>query len=182
MMMHLRRRMYRFRPKSIHLGTALTFVAIIGSIAVPWPGNSPQFVARANDGLQPTPAAPHSPIATPTPPPQTIQTTQTPSPEFQAPQRRFDGLVLTGSVGYARSSGNCVNEPGVKRGQGGNPSTWYARTQTPYIGATFLMYSGRTGHTGIVTGIWSNGDVEVRHQNWWGGQHRFPRSAFRGFI
>ncbi len=85
---------------------------------------------------------------------------------------------LTGSIGYARAGGNCVNEPGVKNPGYGNPIDWPVLTQSPYIGATALW---TYNHTGVVTGIWSNGDIEVRHQNYWGGQHRFPRSAFRGF-
>lgn len=85
---------------------------------------------------------------------------------------------LTGTVGYARAGGNCVNEPGVKR-QNGNPIQWQAGTSQPYLGATVLF---GFNHTGVISGIWSNGDIEVRHQNYAGGQHRFPRSAFRGFI
>jgi len=85
---------------------------------------------------------------------------------------------LTGSIGYAKCGGNCVNEPGVKNPGLGNPSDWPVLTYTPYIGATALW---TYNHTGVVTGIWSNGDIEVRHQNYCGGQHRFPRSAFRGF-
>lgn len=84
---------------------------------------------------------------------------------------------LTGSVGYARSGGNCVNEPGVNRA-GGNPISWPALSRTPSIGATALW---TYNHTGVVTGVWSNGDVEVRHQNYSGGQHRFPPSSFRGY-
>ncbi len=86
---------------------------------------------------------------------------------------------LTGSIGYARAGGNCVNEPGVNNPGYGNPIDWPVTSGSPSIGATALW---TFNHTGVVTGIWSNGDVEVRHQNWWGGnQHRFPRSAFRGF-
>lgn len=85
---------------------------------------------------------------------------------------------LVGSIGYARSGGNCVNEPGVNNPRTGNPSSWAATSRTPRIGATVLF---TWNHTGVVTGIWSNGDVEVRHQNYWGGQHRFPQSMIRGY-
>jgi hypothetical protein len=85
---------------------------------------------------------------------------------------------LMGSYGYARAGGNCVNEPGVNNPGYGNPIDWPATSSNPWIGATFLFYSN---HTGVVTGIWSNGDIEVRHQNFSGGQHRFPASYFRGY-
>lgn len=98
-----------------------------------------------------------------------------------APAMPLEDFVggLSGSLGYAKCGGNCVNEPGLNKPKsGGNPITWQATTQTPSIGATALW---TYNHTGVVTGIWSNGDIEVRHQNFCGGQHRFPRSAFRGF-
>lgn len=104
-----------------------------------------------------------------------VVTTPKPTP---SPAASTSAAGLTGSIGYATPGGNCVNEPGIKK-QGGNPITWTARTQTPYIGATALW---TYNHAGVVVGIWSNGDIEVRHQNFWGGQHRFPRSTFRGFI
>lgn len=86
---------------------------------------------------------------------------------------------LTGSIGYAVCGGNCVNEPGVNNPfDGTNPISWAVLTQTPTIGATALW---TYNHTGVVTGIWSNGDIEVRHQNFCGGQHRFPASSFRGY-
>lgn len=93
------------------------------------------------------------------------------TPEIEA----VGGLV--GSIGYARSFGNCVSEPGVNRASG-NPISWPVLSSVPTIGATALW---NYNHTGVVTGIWSNGDVEVRHQNYSGSQHRFPPSAFRGF-
>lgn len=85
---------------------------------------------------------------------------------------------LMGTLGYAKPGGNCVNEPGVNNPRNGNPIDWPVLFTTPRIGATALW---TYNHTGVVTGIWSNGDIEVRHQNFTGGQHRFPRSAFRGF-
>lgn len=87
--------------------------------------------------------------------------------------------TLTGSAGYALPWGNCVNQiPYGLRGFG-NPSSWLATTQTPYIGGAALWYFN---HTGRIVGIWSNGDLEIAHENAGGwGQTRFPRSAFRGF-
>jgi hypothetical protein len=86
--------------------------------------------------------------------------------------------LISGSYGYAIPYGNCVNEPGVNNPGNGNPSGWPATSSSPWVGATFLFWGN---HTGIVTGLWSNGDVEVRHQNFQGGMHRFPRNMFRGF-
>lgn len=84
---------------------------------------------------------------------------------------------LTGSIGHASPFGNCVLEPGVKK-QPGNPISWRVTTQQPYIGATALWHYN---HVGVVVGIWANGDLEIAHQNYRGGQHRFARSQFRGF-
>ena len=86
---------------------------------------------------------------------------------------------LIGTLGYALPYGNCVDEPGVNSPRNGtNPISWTVLSYTPTIGATALW---AYNHTGVVTGIWGNGDIEVRHQNYSGGQTRFPRSAFRGF-
>jgi LysM repeat protein len=86
---------------------------------------------------------------------------------------------LTGSFGYALWGGNCVDEPGVNNPRNGtNPIDWPVLSYQPYIGATALWHYN---HTGVVTGLWANGDVEVRHQNFKGNITRFPRSAFRGY-
>lgn len=85
---------------------------------------------------------------------------------------------LTGSIGYASPYGNCVLQVPLSIRPDGNPITWIATTQTPYIGAVALF---TYNHVGMVVGIWSNGDLEIAHQNFQGGQHRFPRSTFRGF-
>lgn len=84
-----------------------------------------------------------------------------------------------GSMGYTIPYGNCVWEVPAHRRPMGNPITWVPRTQTPYIGAIVLFHYN---HTGIITGLYSNGDIEIRHQNGGGLPHRFPRSEFRGFI
>lgn len=85
---------------------------------------------------------------------------------------------LVGQIGYARAGGNCVNEPGINNPRTGNPISWAVTSRTPRIGATALF---TWNHAGVVTGIWSNGDIEVRHQNFWGGQTRFPQSMIRGY-
>lgn len=130
--------------------------------------------------LKPVPATP-APTVQPVILEQRVVVAAAPSapPVTQRPAAAISSGIggLTGSLGYARAGGNCVNEPGVNK-QNGNPSSWTATSRTPWIGATFLMH---TNHTGVVTGIWSNGDIEVRHQNWSGGQHRFPPSMFRGY-
>lgn len=98
---------------------------------------------------------------------------------YTAPVRAYTASygTLTGSLGYARAGGNCVNEPGVNRSVG-NPISWPVLSGNPWIGATALF---TYNHVGVVVGIWSNGDLEIRHQNFTGGLHRFPRWQFRGF-
>lgn len=159
-------KLYRFMPRCI----GLILVAIF-TIGATFPAE-PQFKARAST-LHP------EPIVATQDTPAVVLVTETTREAYTgngAVQSTSGGL--TGSIGYARCGGNCVNEPGVKR-RNGNPITWLASTRTPYIGATALW---TYNHTGVVVGIWANGDLEVRHQNYCGGQHRFPRSAFRGFI
>lgn len=101
---------------------------------------------------------------------------------YTAPQSvtstSFEG-GLNGSIGYALPYGNCVNEPGVNNPfDGSDPIAWAVLYSNPHIGSTALF---TYNHVAVVTGIWSNGDLEVRHQNFTGGQTRFPRSQFRGF-
>lgn len=115
------------------------------------------------------------PAAVSLPPTTPNVTTTRPSPSVQA----IGGLF--GARGYARAGGNCVNEPGVNSPRDGtNPISWAVLSYRPSIGATALWRG--INHTGVVTGIWSNGDIEVRHQNWGGAPvTRFPASAFRGY-
>lgn len=124
-----------------------------GSAVVVTPSDMPKFIQQA------LPAAPKPQPVTPAP-----------TPALQP--------ELIGSTGYAQAYGNCVNEPGVNNPHSGNPLDWPVLSETPTIGATALF---TWNHTGVVVGIWNNGDLEIRHQNYWGGQHRFPRSMFRGF-
>jgi hypothetical protein len=96
-----------------------------------------------------------------------------------APAREVQqAQALLGSIGYASPYGNCVAEPGVNNPGYGNPIDWPVTSATPWIGATALF---GFNHVAVVTGIWSNGDIEVRHQNVQGGQHRYARGEFRGF-
>lgn len=104
---------------------------------------------------------------------------------YTSPQNSSGGgKLIAGTIGNVRAceaSGancNCVNEPGVHKGAYGNPEVWPVLFTKARVGATALW---TYNHTGVVTGIWSNGDIEVRHQNYGGGQTRFPASAFRGF-
>lgn len=88
--------------------------------------------------------------------------------------------TLTGSYGYAIAGGNCINQvPYGLRGSG-NPISWAVTTQMPYIGGAAL-WAG-VNHVARVTGLWSNGDIEVAQENWSGPAiTRFSRSTFRGF-
>lgn len=108
--------------------------------------------------------------------------TSTPNviPTSYSPSQQATG-ILVGSRGYARAGGNCVNEPGVNSPNNGtNPISWAVLNGRASIGATALWRG--VNHTGVVTGIWSNGDIEIRHQNWNGpAVTRFPASAFRGY-
>jgi hypothetical protein len=90
----------------------------------------------------------------------------------------YGGTLVAGSYGYALAYGNCVNEPGVNNPGWGNPINWPITSTTPWIGASALFYYN---HVAVVTGFWSNGDVEVREQNAPGAPHRYPRSMLRGY-
>jgi hypothetical protein len=84
---------------------------------------------------------------------------------------------LVGSRGFA-IGGNCVNQIPFGLRAPGNPISWPS-TSGPYIGGAALWHSN---HVGQITGFWSNGDIEIAHQGWYGPpQTRFPRSTFRGF-
>lgn len=122
------------------------------------------------------------PLGTPTPAP-TVQPKAKPKPAkakktAPKPPVPTPRPELVGTVGYAIAGGNCVAEPGVNNPGYGNPSDWPVTSQEPTIGATAVF---TWNHVGVVTGIWANGDVEVRHQNYYGGQTRFPRSMIRGY-
>lgn len=88
------------------------------------------------------------------------------------------GGTLFGSAGYASPYGNCVLEPGVNNPGYGNPIDWPALYSAPHIGSTVLFFFN---HTAVVTGIWSNGDIEVRHQNAAGAPTRYSAGVIRGY-
>ncbi|MEX1112897.1 MAG: CHAP domain-containing protein [Patescibacteria group bacterium] len=121
--------------------------------------------------LTPTP----EPMSSPAAPKPAAAKKPVPKP---APQRPAPVPELIGTTGYAVAGGNCVNEPGVNNPGYGNPAGWPVTSQEPWIGATAVF---TWNHVGVVTGIWRNGDIEVRHQNYYGGQTRFPRGMIRGF-
>lgn len=142
-------------------------------------GADPKMVYRAAT-LNPAPIATEKPVLVKTevikePVPSPAETPQI-TPD--SPIKSGGGGELSGSIGYAIPGGNCILEPGVNNPGYGNPISWPILSGTPSIGATALF---TFNHTGVVTGIWSNGDIEIRHQNYSGSQHRFPVSAFRGF-
>lgn len=87
---------------------------------------------------------------------------------------------LIGSYGWVAAGGNCVNTAkNYGKNQPGNPINWVPTTQTPFIGAAALFYFN---HVAIVTGIHSDGSIEVTHENCPGCPTRYPRSQIRGFF
>lgn len=101
-----------------------------------------------------------------------------PAPVQYATQALNSSGGLTGSYGHATPGGNCVQEPGVNNPGWGNPIAWPITSTAPWIGATALF---TYNHVGVVVGIWSNGDLEIAHQNFTGGTTRFSVNNFRGF-
>ncbi len=135
------------------------------------PGN-PLKIPTAEETLQDRPMPAKIQVQQPT-------LTSSGGPRATADAGAFSVSGLLGSIGSVSPYGNCVDEPGVNSPRNGtNPIAWPILTQTPYLGATALW---TYNHTGVVVGIWNNGDLEVRHQNYSYPQTRFPRSAFRGF-
>lgn len=105
---------------------------------------------------------------------------QTPVVIYEAPKATYTPSGgLTGSYGYSLAGGNCVNQvPSGLRGPG-NPISWSVTSRAPYIGAAALFYYN---HVVRVTGIWSNGDIEVANENWNGpSQTRFSQAEIRGY-
>lgn len=106
-----------------------------------------------------------------------------PIPEQSVPatvQTYVPTSELIGSYGWVSGGGNCVNTAKqYGKSQPGNPISWSPTTQTPFIGAAVLFYFN---HVAIVTGIHSDGSVEVTHENCPGCPTRYPRSAIRGFF
>lgn len=94
------------------------------------------------------------------------------------PTQAYYGDSLSGSYGYSIAWGNCVDEPGVNNPGWGNPSDWGITSTEPWIGASALFWYN---HVAVVTGLWSNGDVEVRQQNCPACATRYSRLMLRGY-
>lgn len=86
--------------------------------------------------------------------------------------------LIAGTFGYSLPWGNCVDEPGVNNPGWGNPIDWAITSTTPWIGASALFVFN---HVAVVTGIYANGDVEVRQQNAPGMPHHIPAYLIRGY-
>lgn len=99
-----------------------------------------------------------------------------PTASQSAPTPKSSAGGLTGSIGFALSGGNCVNQ--AKNPAPGNPISWPVLFSEPKIGATVLFVWNHTGH---VTGIWSNGDIEVGHENCPGCPTRYGPGLIRGY-
>lgn len=126
----------------------------------------------------PTPPPAPPVVVPPAPAPQPAPVpAPAPKPVYKPVQTVQNSGGLTGSIGYALAGGNCVNEPGVNKAPG-NPISWPVLYGVAHIGSTVLF---PYNHTGVVSGIWSNGDLEIRHQNCPGCGTRFAASYFRGF-
>jgi hypothetical protein len=123
---------------------------------------------EAGECILPPPPPPVAPVVVPAP----VATNTT------ITINNYSSGELNGSVGYSSAWGNCVNEPGVNNPGWGNPINWPTTSGSPWIGASALFY---TNHVAVVTGLWSNGDIEVRQQNSPGMPHRLPRAMIRGY-
>lgn len=122
-------------------------------------------IPRPDEQITPrtAPAAPAAPASVPV-----VATVVVPASE------------LIGSYGYVVGGSNCVNTAKAHgKNQPGNPISWVPTTQAPFIGAAVLFYFN---HVAIVSGIHSDGSVEVIHENCPGCPTRYARSAIRGFF
>lgn len=140
------------------------------------PVNPPKYVARTSTLTpQTVQSLPVSPV-TKTEVVKSVPDAEEAPATAKTPQIEAVG-GLVGSLGYAQSFGNCVNQAGVNRASG-NPISWPVLSSVPRVGGTALF---TYNHVGYISGIWDNGDLEIQHQNYAGRQHRFPPSAFRGY-
>jgi LysM repeat protein len=133
------------------------------------------------DRMPEPPVAAVEAVEQPQPPAPVVYTAPTPAAPRAPPAPSYTASSgLVGQIGWANPCCNCVNTAkAYGKNQNGNPSSWIATTQTPFIGAAALFHYN---HVGIVVGIWPNGDLEIAHENFQGGIHRFSRSNFRGFF
>jgi hypothetical protein len=89
-----------------------------------------------------------------------------------------EGLV--GSYGYISPMNNCVDfTRQFGKVQTGNPDTWVATTNKPFIGAAVLFYYR---HTAIVVGLHPGGDVELAQANCPGCKTRYSPFELRGYF
>lgn len=83
-------------------------------------------------------------------------------------------------MGYISGGGNCVEfARQFGKNQPGNPISWAVSTRTPFVGAAVLF---PYNHVGIVTGIHSDGSIEVAHANCPGCSTHYSMSQVRGFF
>lgn len=138
-------------------------------------------IPRADETIAPrTPAAPPAP-------PAPVAAAPAPVASAGPVQTRVDSVhtvsanpELIGSYGAVLVGGNCVNTAKAHgKNQPGNPISWSPTTQTPFVGAAALFYFN---HVAIVTGIHSDGSIEVIHENCPGCPTHYPRGTFRGFF
>jgi len=92
----------------------------------------------------------------------------------------YGGTLIAGTMGYSLPWGNCVNvAKAFGKNQPGNPISWRPTTHQPFIGAAALFYFN---HVAVVTGILSDGSVEVAQQNSPGAPHRYSQNQIRGYF
>lgn len=158
--------------------TFITFCTLISSYH-PAPVELPEAPVYADPIVIMKPVEALQPVSFTLPEEQTeMAEIPPPAPVYAPAQPTISWAGLMGGRGYALPYGNCVQEPGVNNPGWGNPIDWPVLSLTPSIGATALW---TYNHTGVVVGLWDNGDIEVRHRNYGGGQTRFSPSEFRGF-
>lgn len=147
---------------------ALTIAGIAALVMGATTDKPARFVARAAT-LNPAPI-----VTTPSEP--VVQQTVEGGAESPTPAKQGAAGVSGGSRGYVARGGNCVTfvcsmAPGLC--QRGNAGSWRANSSTPSIGAVMIFRPGQqgasgAGHVGIVTGINSNGTINLAHANWYG--------------
>jgi hypothetical protein len=87
---------------------------------------------------------------------------------------------LVGSLGYTSPMSNCVDFVKLFRQVPfGNPIEWSPTTSIPFVGAVVLF---PFNHTAYLTGIHSDGSIEVAHANCPGCATRYSQSEIRGYF
>lgn len=102
------------------------------------------------------------------------------TPKVYYPGTSAGSPLIAGSMGYISGMGNCVDfARQFGKNQPGNPISWRVSTMTPFVGAAVLF---PFNHVGIVTGIHSDGSIEVAHANCPGCSTHYSMSQVRGFF